>query len=401
MKINIKSYLIIYHLITLFLFAFVNYNGATDFEDMVVPFIEGHVIVIHFCIMVLSSIFFILLNINNKIKVDIILKCLLIKCVLDALPFFYDSTASDYFWYYAITLSSAVTYFLYINVTITNKQQIFLKKSIIFFGIIICLQVIYTFFNMEYSYLDLRYKSAMVIPYGGTNIIASILIPILTLIFFVRIKTIFKITLIILFSVSIVLTKSRGGIILTFMLVVFFIYKSMDRHKDRYIKRMLLLILFILIIILLLNDADILTLLGGYTTGQNNITLNSLSSNRIDGWIEILKETFNNNLFFGVGMKSLSGIGSGAHNIILDLVYKCGLVGAINYLIAFINLEKKGRYILKKCNCIYYVMIMIIYVNSLFEVCYFSYACDVMLWMFIGMMMNQYYKDRMNIRRCE
>lgn len=395
MKINVKNCLFIfYFVITLLLFAFVNFNGATAFKDMVVPYLEGHVIVIHFCFATLIFIISLILNINRKIRIDKILICLIIKCVLDAIPYI-NNAQSDYFWYYAVTISSTITYFIFININLTSNLQTFLKKMIIIFGSVICLQVIYTFFNIEYNYFDLNYKSAMVIPYGGTNIIASILIPILSLCFFVNTKKRFKLILLTLFIIGIVLTKSRGGIFLTFVLMLLLLYISLDKKKNKVIKRFLLVFLFILIIFILLNDIGTIKLFSGYVT-NNNITLNSLSTNRIEGWIEIVKEAYNNNLLFGVGMKSLSGVGSGSHNILLDLLYKCGIVGTVNYLFAFFYIQKKGRQIFKKRNCIYYVMVMVIYANSLFEVCYFSYECDVMLWMFIGLMMNEYYSNVKN-----
>lgn len=396
MKANIKNCLFIfYFVITLFLFAFVNFNGSTAFEDMVVPYLEGHVIVIHFCFAVLIFITSFIVSINKKIRIDEILIGLIIKCVLDAIPYI-NNPPLDYFWYYAVTISSTITYFIFININLTSNLQAFLKKIIIIFGVVVCLQVIYTFFNIEYNYLDLNYKSAMVVPYGGTNIIASILIPILSLCFFLNIKKWFKLILLTLLVVGIVLTKSRGGMFLTFLLMLLLFYRFLDKRKNKVIKRFLLIFLFMLIIFILLNDIETIKLFSGYATNNNNITLNSLSSNRIEGWIEIIKEAYNNNILFGVGMKSLSGVGSGAHNILLDLLYKCGIIGTINYLFVFLNIEKKGRQIFKKRNCIYYIMVMIIYVNSLFEVCYFSYKCDVMLWIFIGLMMNEYYCNMKN-----
>lgn len=399
MRINLKNILVIaYFLITLFLFAFVNFNGATAFENMLVPYIDGHVIVIHYFISVLILLAFIFLSLRCKIKIDVIIVCLLIKCLLDAVPFF-NNPPIEYFWFYAITLSSAITYFLFININMTKKIKSFFKTTLIFFGVIICLQVIYTYFSMEYNFFDIKYKSAMVIPYGGTNIIASILIPILAMIFYSSMKKYHKGLFALLFFVAIFLTKSRGGIILTFLLLLLLLYISLGHKKNKIIKRFLLLLMFVLFAFALLQNSNVETLLSGYTINKDNITMNSLSSNRIEGWIEILKEVLNNNLFFGVGMKSLSGVGSGAHNIIIDIIYKCGVLGTLNYFTMFFILEKRGRYLFKKRHCIYYMMVMIIYTNALFEVCYFSYACDVMLWIFIGLMMNEYYESTLNINK--
>lgn len=399
MVIRLKSFLItLYFFGTLFLFAFVNFNGATAFYDMTVPFIKGTVIVWHFAFSVLLVFLYIFIHLASRqeVRVDVITICLLIKSILDALPmFFFDVEVGSYFWHYACTLASLMAYFIISNIHMDEHVNRKFKTGLQWFGVILSVQVIYTAMYCGYSYLDIYYKSAMVIPYGGTNIIAAILVPILCMVLLTPSTNEKKLICFIIFTVAIILTKSRGGMLMETILVTYLAYRRAGQKNNRAVKRLLIFVFVALFAIAVLSGEDMNVVLSGYiSVNSNRSFVDALTSGRIGSWINALETFWDGNIVFGSGMQSLSGNTSGAHNIVIDLLVKCGVIGFINYLVAFFFMLKRGRWLYAQKNTVYFIAVISIYLNALFEVNYFSYECDVMLWIIIGAMMSEYYSVR-------
>ena len=373
-----------YSLITLVLFSFVNLNEAAGAFGISVPHINAKVVIIHFFFTVLSFFAFLSLRFiqRRSIYIDYVTAGLLVKCILDIIPLLIgNSDFSGYLGHYSISLSSFMCYFCVSNILIYDERKY--TQLFILFGVILSLQVIYTFFAIPYSYTDLMYKSAMLIPYGGTNIITSILVPILCLVFLSQSVPAKKLTILLLI-LACVLTKSRGGMLLMVMCLswlAFFILNG----KYKAIKRILFVILLILFLVAIFS-VDIVRLVSlGFAT--NNINLNSLSSGRIKIWIDNLRYfATGEHLFVGIGMlSSVSGLKE-SHNLIIDLFVKCGILGAINYFIMIYSLLKRGLSSKNYLSNPWFIMLCVILVNSMFEVCYFSYNSDILFWLIAGLM---------------
>ena len=205
----------LYIAVTLFMLAFVNYDGATAFLPMTVPFINAHVVKIHFGFVLIMLALLILTGLMvGQLKMDTVGLCLLIKTIIDAIPFFRDGTEFwDYFWHWSCTGVALISYLLVINSGLKEQDTDKVKKIFILFGIVLTIQVVYTAIFGGYSFLDLKYKTAMVIPYGGSNIIASAILPIIFLVFYRVKKPILKWILICCMGTAVILTKSRGGML--------------------------------------------------------------------------------------------------------------------------------------------------------------------------------------------
>lgn len=404
MKLKNGSSLVVhvYIILTLFLCSFVGSNGSTGFFDMSVPFIEGKVVVIHTLFSAALLFLFLVISAYNKqrIRIDIISGCFLLKCILDILPVLSSNTNLDnYFGFYASTVVSFVSYFMTSNEMNSFRSAWFLKKALALFALVISTQVIYTAIISGISYYDIFYKSYMVIPYGGSNIISAILVPILCMIYFEQ--KIYKNYIVLLFilTIAVIATKSRGGILLLLLFIVY-LFLSEVRNKHNYTCRGIFIgIMILMLLIAIIPTLDFQKLIVGYSVQRtgSSFSLNSISSGRIEGWSNMFSGLDKSIFLTGIGMQSKVGNLSGAHNIIIDLLIKSGLIGTINYLVLFITLFKKGHFMFRKYKSSLYVMIVIIYINSMFEVNYFTYMPDAILWMVAGMMMSEYYASKASL----
>lgn len=403
MKIKLSSIIgTVYLTLSLFMFAFINFNGATGFQAMTVPFIDGRVIVLHFFFTIVCIAGLLMLRVG-RVKFDIICVLLAIKCVLDFIPAFYSSTNfENFFWHYVCTVVAFFSYFIMINHPNDCTNSKYAKIVFVIFGLILSLQVLYTAVYCGVGYLDLTYKAYMVIPYGGTNIISSGLVPIVCLVVNEKGSKKHKSWMLCLMIIAIILTKSRGGMLLCSACIFYFLYRGAKNRRSVYLKRGFLLVGSMLVLLALLSNETVLTVLGGFTDlSSGNLDLNALTSGRFGLFQEMFQAWASGNVLFGIGLEPQLGNLAGAHNIIIDLLLKCGLIGFGIYLGMFVILMRSGKKLANyRGSNSYFIMAVVIYINSLFEVCYFSYECDVILWMILGLMMSEYYEMKKDLTDC-
>lgn len=384
----------LYCSLTLFMLAFVNYEGAIGLEAPIrFPHIHGQVIIWHSSIAALFFLVSILIKKTKSLFIDIPICCLLVKCFLDILPVAAGlSNISDYFAHWACTVVAFVTYFVIVESDLNQPLIEKLKTLILIFGIILSIQVFYTFLKIEVPYVLLQYKGEMLIPYGATNIIASAIVPTICICFYSQIRL--KWIIIAVLLLGIVLTKSRGGMTLALVTILFLLYAGKGCSNKCFIQRFLLLILAAIGIFFLLSNEIVQLALMGFAADQDYLDVNNVSSGRTDLWSELLSEMWHINIFTGVGMKSLTGNEAGAHNLIIDLIYKCGIIGTINYGILLCYIIKRGIQQYKANNRTLLVTVCVMLLNMMYEVNYFSYACDCYFWIIAGLMMKEYYIRR-------
>ena len=317
------------------------------------------------------------------------------KCFLDVLPVFMGlSDVSDYFAHWACTLTSLISYFLIVKSNLNQTQIDRLKIAILVFGIILSLQVVYTFLLIDEPYYSLYYKGEMLIPYGATNVIASAIVPIICICYYSNINYRFKWTIISVMVLAIILTKSRGGMMLALATILLLLYIKEGKSNKIVIQRFLLIVLALWGIATLLNNEMVRLILRGFASDNDNLDANSLSSGRIGVWMTLFSEMKHMNILTGIGMKSLAGNESGAHNLIIDLIYKCGIIGTINYSILLYYILKRGLREYKAYNRELFLAVCIMLFNMMYEVNYFSYSCDCFFWIIAGLMMKEYYMRR-------
>lgn len=384
----------IYLVLSLFIFAFVNFNGATVFDNFTVHYIDGHPVIIHTLFSVIVLLLFLAVAALERRGVifDTIAKCLIIKCILDFSQVFFNDQIKigTYFWFFASTLVSFISYMIMVNVRVSDQEIVNYKKLFIVFGIVLSLQVFYTAAYCGVDYFDIRYKTAMVIPYGGSNIIAAILVPISALIYCESYKKATKLLLLSIILLAVVLTKSRGGMILGTIVVFFLLYNSSKYKRYKILNVIVITAMITLLLIAVFTNDLTQSVILGYSIVSNNKSLDSVFSGRLSLYCSVFTNI--NNIFLGSGMQTITSTNlSGAHNIIIDLLSKCGILGMLNYVIMFIYMIRCGIIINRFKKNAFFAMIVIIFLNSLYEVCYFSYECDALLWMFAGLMMHDYY----------
>lgn len=385
-----------YCVLTLFMLAFVNYEGAIGLNTPIrAPYIHGQVIILHSFISGLLFLVMIFIRPKSIALVDLPICCLFVKCFLDVLPVFMGlSDVSDYFAHWACTLTSLISYFLIVKSNLNQTQIDRLKIAILVFGIILSLQVVYTFLLIDEPYYSLYYKGEMLIPYGATNVIASAIVPIICICYYSNINYRFKWTIISVMVLAIILTKSRGGMMLALATILLLLYIKEGKSNKIVIQRFLLIVLALWGIATLLNNEMVRLILRGFASDNDNLDANSLSSGRIGVWMTLFSEMKHMNILTGIGMKSLAGNESGAHNLIIDLIYKCGIIGTINYSILLYYILKRGLREYKAYNRELFLAVCIMLFNMMYEVNYFSYSCDCFFWIIAGLMMKEYYMRR-------
>lgn len=394
-KLNNASLSKLYIIVTLLIFSFIGVNVHPDFMGIVVPHIEMSQAVLHSVFLVMFMLLFCLVKMlhNHPVRLDLICGCLFLKCLFDAFPFINGTvSATAYLQFYMCTIVSFCTYFIMINTEFREKDIKKINCCFITFSLILVCEVVYTFLNNPVSYGQLGYKMNMVIPYGGSNVIASALVPVLCLVYLSNIKSSGKLCLIAFILVAIVLTCSKGGMLLSGVALSYLLFFGTDNKRYKTLNRAGIVLLTLFGIGCFVVSGKVLVAFDAIKSGN---MVHTLSNGRIELWVNSFTE-LNEKLIFGIGMYPDKYSGNGLHNILLDLFLRCGFIGMVNYLIMFVVLIVRGRYIFKCKKTPYFIMICMAYINSLYELSYFYYNVDTVLWLYIGLMMSVYYTHKIN-----
>lgn len=146
--------------------------------------------------------------------------------------------------------------------------------------------------------------------------------------------------------------------------------------RNKYVKRLFILIAIASLLGAVFSNDNVYTFLHGYMGNRTGV--NAFSSGRVNIFYKDFVHSFDKPLWgHGLGVNGASP--SGTHNLLIDLFYKCGLVGFIEYCAALYYTWKKRK------NRYFAFFALIMFVNSMFEVCYFSYKCDTLFWTAAGL----------------
>lgn len=198
----------LYLILSLLLFSFVSTEEGTGLPIQV-PFYKGLVVYYHMALMAFLVVIFLIMK-RGVFKIDVVGALLFVKCITDLVSYAINlnSVPDGYLGYYACSVTALVSYVLCIQSSGNVKKY---YKYFIGFGIVIAIQTIWTTFMAGVNFLDIMYKGSMNIPYGASNVIASALVPLIVLPFFMDMKRSIKFILSGLMFLGVVLTKSRGG----------------------------------------------------------------------------------------------------------------------------------------------------------------------------------------------
>ena len=388
-KANIFEHIIfIYIVFSILMFSFVNTLDATALHVIYVPYISGLVIYWHVFLTVGVIAVYLLFGFlsNKSIKIDSIAILLLFKCCVDLISYILNAEAQtdSYFGFFACSVTAFTAYLICLQL---HNGYDFVKYCFVLLGSIVSLQTIATMLISNVSYLELSYKSIMNIPWGASNIIASLLVPCFFLTFFIRYS--WKYIYAILITVAIIFTKSRGGVLLFVCSLVCYLFYLNYKSKNRTIKNMIMLICVGVVAIIALSNERVIMFFEGYTLGDGNTDFTS-------GRLKIFKEDFLASFhkpIFGHGLGVNNANATGSHNLFIDLLYKSGILGFVLYVGALLILFRQAVK-QRKINSFCFIFVIIMLLNSMFEVCYFSYKCDTIFWIMAGTLSASVYNTQ-------
>lgn len=390
---TINVWCFVYFAISFLLFSLVYKKGTTGFQYIYVPHIAGLVVYMHVGLTALWALVFGLdLFFNNKsMRIDGVFILLAFKCGTDFISYLLNSSAQtdSYFGYYACSVISAVAYFICLQVS--DKHDWF-KGVLIAFACVLAIQSIWTAIEIPVSYFEAEYKMYMQIPYAASNVIASVFAAFFFIGFFIKSK--WKYAYMALIFVGLVLTKSRGGLLLVAIALFAFLFIKNCKKKNAIRNNFILILVSLVLVAILLAIPAVRTVLSGYISSGSDI-----SSGRFELFSEVFIKSWEKPFFghgLGVGFKNEAG----AHNLLVDLIYKCGIVGFIIYGSA-LGLIVYNAYKTKNLDSVYFCLLVVLFLNSMFEVSYFSYRCDAIFWMIAGLLSSLSYKDKKKINKID
>lgn len=335
----------------------------------------------------------------KKFTLDNISVALLVALPLGIIPLLYVESI-NYIGNYFTLLVVFASYFICRNSKYDTSDYVY--KIICIVVIIISLQVIYT----EYSYFttlsisnffDVSVKAFMKIPIGGSNKIAAYLLPMIFFILTYR-RNKFSIIIVSLAIYALLLTRSKNAILVLGVVIVFLVIRKVykfiirDKSVSKGIKLFLLTIVTIILVFLaLLIFNKVFNIIyqlrfNGYTSSINNEFLNfidELSSGRVSIYLNELGR-FGQHMFLGNGFGYELGYPR-SHNWIIELLVQRGILGFIVYMYAIaksfkvLNSNLNDKFIKASKS-----LLIIIFVQGLFEITVFTMGMDFLIWSMIG-----------------
>lgn len=371
--------------VTMMIFTFVTYAGATEGTiDPVVWYYNSYPIIMVFFI-VLLAFAFIVFNRPYLNRVDVYLISRIIICLI---PILYIQDASSLSAHYPVVLLTFMSFLIGADNQWSNEHLF--RYVLIICACIWSLQVFRTAMMAEVSYSSLEYKSYMRIPIAASNVIAAYLAPISFLVVFgFKCKKLLKYIIFLIICIAIILTKSRGGVLS--LVITYFLYLVIFRYKFSIAKALFLLLFFICVLYVLFNEVPAVKMfLLGFEADSYSYNFSELSSGRFDIYTHELKRFLHHPLF-GNGMvfNDVTST-SGAHNFIIELLVQSGIVGAVTYIVPLIL-------ILKRCldQCLderslgWLLMIICFIVGGMEEVTFFNYSTDYIFWTACGLIYSR------------
>lgn len=267
---------------------------------------------------VIGIIFILVHMVRKDSSIDILTILLVLRVILSLVPAFYIDKMPDFYGNLETSILCVIAYFIAKNyVDDVNKM----KLAVFLLFIIICLQVILEAYLSPVSYFDdtYYYKNNLIIPIGGSNAIASRIIPCFAFLFCVNKEKYKRVFLTVMLFLSLGLTKSRSGIIAGIIILAIVCVWKGNLSVKRIIQLFLLLMIFGAIFLLILDKTEI----GQYAFYNNTSTI----LERLERW-KISIDYFWKYPLFGAGYL-IQNADYNPHNWIVAVISRGGIVGVI------------------------------------------------------------------------
>lgn len=391
----LKNYSLPYKVlaISLLLFSFMTVPGSIEiFHDPIVWFYPGAPAIYVFFIFLVAAI-----NVAMVTNyVDGIAVSLISRAIICVVPLMYIENATGFSTHYYVVLVTFCAYFIFRNNKSIQLQSFY--NIVLMFSVIWAFQVLYTFWYCEVDFWDLSYKNYMRIPIAASNVIAAYISPSFLLLLttdYTSKKN--KIILSTLFTFSLLLTKSRGGI-LSFM-ICYILYICIIKYKVNKFKLLFVGIIIYWSLSLMWNIPEVQMFMLGYDVEGQSVNATSLSSGRLDIFQSELKRFLIHPLFGNGMVFNQYTSKSGAHNFIIELLVQSGVIGTATYVIPILYVLKKLFLRLDDKNIAAWTFFVLTYiVEGLIEVTFFNYTTDILFWSTLGLLMNYINSNRRKTR---
>ena len=371
--------------ITLLIFTFVTYPGATEGTiDPVVWYFNSRPILIAFYI-VLLSFCVIIVSRPYLCKIDIYLISRIIICLI---PVLYIPDSSSLSAHYPVVILTFMSFIIGANNQWKDEQLY--RYILIICACVWSFQVFRTSMMADVSYSSLEYKSYIRIPIAASNVIAAYLAPISFLVAFgFKCRKLLKYLIFSFICFAIVLTKSRGGVLS--LVITYFIYLVVFKYKISIPQTLFFFLLFFSILYFLFDKIPaVKVFLLGFEAEASSYDFSGLSSGRLEIYAHELKRFLTHPLFGNGMIFNDTTSTSGAHNFIIELLVQSGIVGAMTYLIPIILIIKKYlKQGLDEISLGWLLMIICFIIGGLEEVTFFNYSTDFIFWTACGLVYSK------------
>ena len=315
----------------------------------------------------------------KKVYLDGITIALTMRFFLSLIPTIYIQEMPDFYGNLETTVLCVLSYFIARNY-INSPEKIIRCISALFFWI--CFQLIAEAWMSPVSYFGdtYYYKNNLVIPIGGSNAIASKIIPCFAFSFCSSKRNGYKLILMLTLFFSLGLTKSRSGIIAGIIMLAFVYVWNGRINFKRLTKLLSIIAMFGVLLISLLIKSHI----WNYAFYDNTSTI----LNRFGRWKTAL-HFFVDYPLFGAGFLAQAA-DYNPHNWLLSIMFRGGVVGCILAIIITILIMKKlhGCYddtTIQGCVCFVVSMLT----QGMAEIIMFTSTHDFFFWFIIGLAVNK------------
>lgn len=342
-------------------------------------------------IFVIGVVLILLRSILEGINIDYITILLIIRIILALIPMFYINDAPDFFSNLETTILCFISYYIAKNfVDDPNK----IKFSMLFLFLLIVVQVVFESYMGPISFFDdaYVYKNNLILPIGGSNAIAAIIIPCFSFLLCIIQGKVGKGVIFILAFLSVILTKSRSGIIALFIMFFLILIFTNKINLKRTIKFITIIALLSILYVLFFEKGDLL--MDAFSKTNNTII------ERFQRWSMSL-DLFIKHPIFGVSYL-IQDAKINPHNWILNILASGGIFGVLLSFLLIFNIistlkGKKDDRIIIGSIC----FVLAILLQGLGEITLFTSRTDFFFWFVIGVAMKEakLYKEKKRYRK--
>lgn len=317
--------------------------------------------------------------IHKKFTLDLILMLLLARIPLVLITTLYIEEMPNFYGYLLTTLLCAISYYIARNCV---DDPLKLKKIVLILYLWLCFQTMLESYLSPVSYFEdtYFYKNDLIIPIGGSNAIATRIIPCFAFCFCCYKNKWHKFLMTVVLFITLGLTKSRSGILAAIVVLAILLVWKGNINIKKICQMTCVLFVSGLLLLFLISKTQI----GQYVFYNNGSTI----FNRLNRWDQAV-DLFLKYPLFGTGYLSQAAE-INPHNWIISILARGGIIGCIlAIVILFLILSRlKGKYkndIIRGSICFAVAML----IQGLAEITLFTSTHDFFFWFFIGLAMRQ------------